>query len=112
VLSRYAEDIASYRVAGDWCVYANLMREGAIAFDSAPLNYHRRHDASVTISRFGVKELSEIARMQAYVARRFQPDEERRSRARAYLDSLVKNFSLESRFSRAAIDAALRGEIA
>lgn len=112
VLSRYAEDIASYRVAGDWCVYANLMREGAIAFDSAPLNYHRRHDASVTISRFGVKELSEIARMQAYVARSFQPDEERRSRARAYLDSLVKNFSLESRFSRAAIDAALRGEIA
>src|SRR5690606_15104754 len=68
VLSAHMEEICSYRVAGDWCAYAHLARLGKVAFDPRPLKYHRRHNESVTISRFTEVEWNEIARMQARVA--------------------------------------------
>jgi O-antigen biosynthesis protein len=110
-LREHAAEIGSYRVAGDWCVYVNLLRKGALAFSPAALNCHRRHDDSVTISRFGLPELAEIARMQAYVAREFAPGPEQAHKARAYLDQLVAQFELERRYSRAQIEGALRGVV-
>lgn len=112
VLQTYTRDIASYRVAGDWCVYVNLLRSGALAFSPAALNYHRRHDASVTISKFDLTELAEIARMQAYVLREFAPDPEYGPRARAYLEMLVHQFGLEKRWARVRIEGAMRGVVA
>ncbi|MFN3959139.1 MAG: glycoside hydrolase family 99-like domain-containing protein [Parvularculaceae bacterium] len=108
VLTTYRSEIESYRVAGDWCVYVNLARKGAIAFNPKPLNFHRRHQDSVTIARFDLAELSEIARMQAYVDREFAPPQEYRHKARAYLDSLVKHFRLDRHRTPAEIDAAMR----
>ncbi|HRE43174.1 MAG TPA: glycoside hydrolase family 99-like domain-containing protein, partial [Terricaulis sp.] len=112
VMARHAQEISAYRVAGDWCVYANLLREGAIAFNPTALNYHRRHDDSVTISRFGLAELAEIARMQAYVARHFGVSAEQERQARAYLEKLVTQFGLDGRCSAAQIEGAMRGIVA
>ena len=108
-LRTYEAEIGGYRVAGDWCVYVNALRHGALAFTPSALNNHRRHDASVTISRFGLAELAEIARMQAYVAREFAPADEIAPRARAYLEALVEQFGLRGRFSAAEIAAAMDG---
>lgn len=108
-LRTYEAEIGAYRVAGDWCVYVNALRHGALAFTPSALNNHRRHDASVTISRFGLAELAEIARMQAYVAREFAPADEIAPRARAYLEALVEQFGLRGRFSAAEIAAAMDG---
>ncbi len=112
VLQTYAREIGSYRVAGDWCVYVNVLRRGSIAFSPAALNYHRRHDVSVTIAKFDLAELAEIARMQAYVAREFAPSAEYAARAHAYLESLVRQFELDRRWSAAQIEGAMRGVIA
>jgi hypothetical protein len=109
-LTEHANEINSYRVTGDWCVYANLLRHGALAFTPAALNNHRRHDASVTISRFGTAELAEIARMQTYVARVFDIGPDMAARARIYLEQLVEQFGLSERFSGEEIDAGMRGE--
>ena len=111
-LSRYAREIGSYRVAGDWCVYVNMLRNGALAFSPEALNTHRRHDASVTISRFGLPELAEIARMQAYVAREFPLGPEHAQRARAYLERLCAQFGLKERYAPAQIEGAMRGVVA
>jgi glycosyltransferase involved in cell wall biosynthesis len=108
-LRSHETEISGYRVAGDWCVYVNALRHGALAFTPTALNNHRRHDASVTISRFGLAELAEIARMQAYVAREFAPADEIAPRARAYLEALVEQFGLRGRFSAAEIAAAMDG---
>lgn len=112
VLREHRAEIASYRVAGDWCVYVNMLRHGAIAFDTAALNLHRRHEVSVTTARFGLPELAEIARMQNYVAREFCIDAEQAEKARAYLAKLVHQFQLPKQYSRADIAGALRGMIA
>jgi glycosyltransferase involved in cell wall biosynthesis len=110
-LRDYERDIGAYRVAGDWCVYVNLLRKGALAYTPAALNFHRRHGHSVTISRFGLQELAELARMQAYVAREFSPDPVYAVRARAYLETLVAQFELKHRFSAAEIEGAMRGVV-
>ncbi|MFQ5564721.1 MAG: glycosyltransferase, partial [Parvularculaceae bacterium] len=109
VLKTHAREIASYRVAGDWCVYANLLRAGALAYSAAPLNFHRRHEESVTIARFDLAELAEIARMQAFVAREFAPPGKYSRMARAYLENLVAHFALEQKYSRREIEAAMAG---
>jgi len=41
------EQLYSYLCAGDWFVYLNIIRSGKIAYNSNPLNYHRRHKQSV-----------------------------------------------------------------
>ncbi len=41
------EEVTSYRCAGDWYVYLNIIRTGNVAYLPEPLNFHRRHDGSV-----------------------------------------------------------------
>lgn len=90
VLGAHMDEIRSYRVAGDWCAYAHLAQHGKVAFDPRPLNYHRRHEASVTISRFTEAEWNEIARMQARIAELGNVSPENADKARAYLEVLRK----------------------
>nr|WP_321361155.1 glycoside hydrolase family 99-like domain-containing protein [uncultured Hyphomonas sp.] len=90
VLSAHMDEIRSYRVAGDWCVYARMAGEGKFAFDPRPMNYHRRHSESVTISKFGLAEWEEIQRMQEYVAGLCDVSDDMAGRAAAYLDHLAK----------------------
>lgn len=87
-LAAHMEEIRTYRVAGDWCVYAHLATHGKFAFDPRPLNYHRRHADSVTISRFTQAEWDEIARMQARVQELGKVSPENAAKAAAYLDHL------------------------
>lgn len=90
VLARHMDEIRSYRVAGDWCVYALLGLTGKFAYDPRPLNYHRRHAESVTISRFTQFEWDEIRRMQEYVAGLCDVSDDMARRAAAYLDHLAE----------------------
>jgi len=112
VLRQHERDISSYRVAGDWCVYVNMLRHGSLAFAPEALNIHRRHSQGVTIAKFGLQDLAEIARMQAYVAREFEPGPEAARRARAYLEQLVQQFGLDKRCPPAQIEGAMRGVVA
>ncbi len=107
VLNEKFEEISQYRVAGDWMTYVNMLRYGGVVFDARSLNYHRRHDNSVTISRFGLEEFAEIAQMQAYVAQEFGIDEPVRQTARAYLDHLAQEYGLADDFGAEAVAKAM-----
>ncbi|MCP9827922.1 glycoside hydrolase family 99-like domain-containing protein [Synechococcus sp. L2F] len=37
----------TFRLSGDWWIYANLAIQGSVAFSPKALNYHRRHPSSV-----------------------------------------------------------------
>jgi glycosyltransferase involved in cell wall biosynthesis len=89
VLAQNMDDIGKYRVAGDWCVYALLAMMGKFAYDPRPLNYHRRHAESVSISRFTRAEWREIRDMQAFVAGKVDVPKELARRAAAYLEHLA-----------------------
>ncbi|MEM7790847.1 MAG: glycoside hydrolase family 99-like domain-containing protein, partial [Verrucomicrobiota bacterium] len=109
VLDEQKTEIAQYRVAGDWYIYTQILKLGALAFSSAALNCHRRHDSSVTISRFGLAELAEIARMQRYIANEFSGNAELKDRQSAYLNRLIDHFDLKNKFSAASISRATLG---
>jgi len=106
-LKRWRAEIAKYRVAGDWCVYVNVLRHGKAYYSPRALNCHRRHEESVTIARFGLDELAEIARMQAFVASEFDVPPATRALAKAYLERLVKQFDLSHKFTTQDIEAVM-----
>tara|TARA_R110000868_G_scaffold208557_2_gene458087 strand:+ start:21903 stop:25202 length:3300 start_codon:yes stop_codon:yes gene_type:complete len=90
VLESHFEEISSYRVAGDWCTYMYLATIGRIAFDPRPLNYHRRHEQSVTISRFSQAEWEEIQRMQKRVSEMVDVPAALQVKAADYLAALAE----------------------
>ncbi len=96
VLSKHIDALVQYKVAGDWATYVELLGGGRVAFSPEPLNLHRRHDTSVTLSRFDLSQLTEIMRVQKQVRDRFDLDHEVRARAAAYAQELYEQFGLAS----------------
>ncbi|MCI5073594.1 glycoside hydrolase family 99-like domain-containing protein [Oricola sp.] len=95
-------DIMRYRVAGDWCTYVRLLQRGSCAYSPKPLNLHRRHSESVTLSRFGNDDLREIERMQQLVLDLYVDACFYREPALSYLDQLRAQFGLKETSREAA----------
>ena len=108
VLVRFSDEIGEYRVAGDWFVYVNLLRSGNIYFCADALNSHRRHDESVTLHRFDLAELKEIAQLQNYVHENFPVTNEIKVKAQLYREFLIDYFSIRDRYADNEIEAALK----
>lgn len=83
------EEICSFHVAGDWRLYVELLESGAVSFNPLALNRHRRHDRGVTLGERMDRLISEIGRMQDFIAARFDVPEPMRERALAYRASLA-----------------------
>ena len=94
-MREYIDEIAKFRVAGDWSVYVNILRNGSCHFTAEALNKHRRHDESVTLKKFGQSELDEIGEMQKYVAQHFGQTADFKDAAEAYLETLRQQFELD-----------------
>jgi hypothetical protein len=93
-LAEAADDVLSYRIAGDWRVYVTLLRYGHVAFHPAALNLHRRHAGGVTIGSDRLPHLLEILRMQKYVREHFDVDAATQTAARRYAQALYEYFDL------------------
>ncbi len=79
-LSEITPQLLSLKNAGDWLVYVHLLETGDVAFFPAALNYHRRHDGSMTIGHGGLNLMREIRMVQRRVIDRhpIPPDVERK----------------------------------
>lgn len=62
--SEILEKAAEFKVAGDWYIYYNALRNGKIAWNSKPLNYYRKHSKSVCTTVKADVEFKEICRLQ------------------------------------------------
>jgi glycosyltransferase involved in cell wall biosynthesis len=82
------DDIRRFRVAGDWRLYVEILREGMVSFNPAALNRHRRHEGGVTMSERRDLLCDEITAMQGYVSEHFDVAPDIAIRARSYLDKL------------------------
>ncbi|MEL7018294.1 MAG: glycoside hydrolase family 99-like domain-containing protein, partial [Pseudomonadota bacterium] len=112
VLDQHLDRLQTLRTAGDWLVYVHLLQAGDLAFENTPLNYHRRHENSVTISQFSLDDLSEIAAMQAYIGEHFPITADQRARARRYLNHLIEHFDMRGQYTDTQLDAAMHGNTA
>lgn len=95
-LLKYFDEIASYKVAGDWALYARLLDSGKIAFHPAALNRHRRHVESVTSASDKRQHLNEVIRMQASIDQRHVISKSIQDKASDYVKALELYFGLDT----------------
>jgi glycosyltransferase involved in cell wall biosynthesis len=95
VMATSLQDIAQYRVAGDWRVYVELLATGSVAFSPRACNRHRRHDQGVTLASRNQSLLDEIKAMQDLVASRYTVLESKRLVASKYNGELKSRLGLE-----------------
>ncbi len=96
VLDRHADEIAGYRIAGDWLTYLHVLAGGSLAFCPQSLNLHRRHAAGVTIGADHRPHLEEVRSVQSWVAQRFPLQAQTSQAAEKYLEYLKAYFGLEN----------------
>jgi len=92
-----ANEIAGYKIAGDWFYYIWLLRQGKIAYVSRSLNSHRRHDRGVTKTEDKELHFNEVVRMQEYIMNNFNVTAEARDKAYCYREHLIRYFVLNGR---------------
>lgn len=62
--SEIFEKAGEFKVAGDWYIYYNILKNGKISWCSKPLNYYRKHGSSVCTDVKAEIEFNEICRIQ------------------------------------------------
>lgn len=90
LLPAMLDDIADMRLSGDWLLYLHLARQHRIGYRSKPLNFHRKHTATIT-HRFNHVEthrqtlLEEAHRIHEFVFRHFNLSPSYRHKLADYL---------------------------
>ncbi len=94
---RRCEDLADWRVAGDWRLYLELLAgaAGSVVYVAAPLNTHRRHEAGVTQRLDAPAHAAEIGRIHAIAAERLRLDTAGRAGQERYLELIKVQFGLQ-----------------
>jgi O-antigen biosynthesis protein len=101
-LEHQIDQTCSFKVAGDWYVYSQVIAKGRLAFSSKALNKHRRHSKGVTISSVNQAQLDEISTMQTIVATAHDVPNEHVDKARQYIDHLRREHNLPALQNRVA----------
>lgn len=94
-LSSGIEEIASFRIAGDWLTYLRVLEEGGLAFSPESFNLHRRHGGSVTLGADNTPHLREVLRMQKFARETYGVKSEE-TRAWDYSNRLYRQFGLDT----------------
>ncbi|MFY2763408.1 glycoside hydrolase family 99-like domain-containing protein [Arenimonas sp. MALMAid1274] len=94
VLQDNIDEVASYRIAGDWVVYLRLLRLGKVAFEAKACNQHRRHATSVTHHSAARLHLDEVLKVQREACDTYTPDASVRRAAADYAKVLEGQFGL------------------
>ena len=97
-LERIGDEVVSYRLVGDWRLYAEVLAQpdAHISYVAKPLNVHRRHATSVTHSMDHMAHLQEIVAMHSYFQANFDLPEAVSRNMQAYISELEAQFGLSS----------------
>jgi glycosyltransferase involved in cell wall biosynthesis len=95
-LDACGETLDGWKLAGDWRLYLEALtcQPGSVTYVAAPLNIHRRHQASVTHNLDAGIHAAEIAEMHRLAAEKLKLDEQKRAKQGRYLDQIKAQFGL------------------
>ena len=74
--SEIFEKAGEFRVAGDWYIYYNILKNGKISWNNKALNYYRKHGSSVSTDVKAEIEYKEICRIQDEISNLYDLPEE------------------------------------
>ena len=66
------EKAGEFKVAGDWYIYFNILKNGKISWCNKPLNYYRKHGSSVCTDVKAEIEFNEICRIQDEISKTYE----------------------------------------
>lgn len=87
---RLGERLFDFKIAGDWMVYLQILTGGKIFYRSKALNFHRRHQASVTQSEKKEMHLDEVASAQKKAQQLVKIPKHAIKRAETYLKEVSR----------------------
>ncbi len=89
------EELQSFRIAGDWRLYAAACAAGqSVAYLAKALNGHRRHKQSITSSLQKERHVEEIRQIQMLAAREVKLNEDCRAKAQKHLADVHRYLGL------------------
>ncbi|MFO1134705.1 MAG: glycosyltransferase [Rhodoblastus sp.] len=93
--------LLSMKLCGDWLFYVHALKGGKIQYLADPLNFHRRHEATVT-SRVEGQGLyfSEAARVRAYIQYAFRLPSATIQKAREFWRGDIERFAKKPGFDK------------
>ncbi|MBM3393558.1 MAG: glycosyltransferase, partial [Betaproteobacteria bacterium] len=94
-----------FKVAGDWLLYLEVLKQGRMVFRNRSLNLHRRHDASITQALAAKQHLEEVRQLQRLAMSLSQPSEDVALRAGRYLEHVRSYLGIDGEISAARRDA-------
>lgn len=112
--SEILEKATEFKVAGDWYIYYNALRNGKIAWNSKPLNYYRKHSKSVCTTVKADVEFKEICRLQDEITELYElPKEikEKQELRRSFMLPLISEEVLNE-YRRTHYDPNVKKKIA
>lgn len=66
------EEAGEFKVAGDWYIYYNILKDGKISWNHKALNYYRKHGSSVCTDVKAEIEFNEICRIQDEISKLYE----------------------------------------
>ena len=66
------KEAGNYKVAGDWYIYYNILKDGKISWCNKPLNYYRKHGSSVSTDVKAEIEFNEICKIQDDISSKYE----------------------------------------
>lgn len=69
--SKTFEEATKFKVAGDWYIYYQILKDGKISFCNKPLNYYRKHSRSVCTTVKTDVEFEEICKIQDEISEQY-----------------------------------------
>ena len=92
----FVETVTAMRLCGDWYFYIRAMKGGLVGFSAAPLNYHRRHDSTVTHRLEGSQRyFDELAQIRSYVGETYEQGPEAQAQVAQFLQQDITRFQLK-----------------
>ncbi len=100
----FENTVRNMKLCGDWLFYLRAMKGGKVAYDKSPLNYHRRHDKTVTHSVQGSnKYFDEFAMTRDYVNSNYVLTDDAKVRIEEFTTADLDRFGVK--------DESVRNEI-
>ena len=93
-------DAQKYRLAGDWYFYSKVLLHGKVAYCDDSLNYHRMHDAGVTLTTGNYVHYNEIVAVQDSIKRDIKLPNESIKKIKIRRDELLRSFGFSEEIVR------------
>ncbi|MDE4175244.1 glycosyltransferase [Phaeobacter sp. PT47_59] len=91
----FVEAVTGMRLCGDWFFYIRAMKGGLVGFSAAPLNYHRRHENTVTHKLEGsLRYFNELAEVRTYVGRTYRQSPQAQAQIQQFLEQDIARFNV------------------